>query len=492
MTPTEIEAKAVILFTQERLSITKIAKQCGIHRDTVRRILIKRGFHEEVLSGIGKSIITPLIPYIRNVLELHPKITASRLYILCQERGYKGGPDHFRAMVRSIRPRKMREAFLKISASPGAEAQVDWGSFGKIRVGKAERRLSAFVMVLSWSRKAHVEFFYDQKLHSFIEGHNNAFRRFGGIPPLILYDNLKSVVLEREGKSFVFNPEFTEYARQAGFERRAVGVRRGNEKGRVERLIRYVRDNFFTALKFSDLDDLNRKVEIWLEKHADARRKPDDPSLTVRQAHAIELECLRRTPSQLPPSEMTIIARVRKTPYITVDGNEYSVPHQLVLENVSVRLSRNVIEVHYNGEKMAEHKRSYGKGEVIENPSHIEELKQRKAMGVPQSARGELLARMPHLKDYLEMITQDNRSIGSSISALSRLEQSYGTAKVNSALKEALESATTQIGAISLILDREREAYAEEVPLPIALSDNPRLHVTVRPLNTKAYDNLGD
>jgi len=492
MIPTDIEAKVAILFTQERMSVRQVAQQCGIHRDTVRRILVKRGFQEEVLSGIRTSIITQHIPYIRNELELNPKISAARLYDLCQERGYKGGPDHFRAMVRSIRPRRIPEAFLKISTSPGAEAQVDWGSFGKIRVGKALRRLSAFVMVLSWSRKVHLEFFYDQKLHSFIEGHNNAFRRFGGIPQVILYDNLKSVVLEREGKSFVFNPEFTDYAMQLGFERRAVGVRRGNEKGRVERLIRYVRENFFMALNFADLDDLNRKAELWLETKSDARRKPDDSSLTVKQAHAIELESLRRIPSELPPPEMTITARVRKTPYITVDGNEYSVPPQLVLQNVSVRLSRNKLEVHYNGAKMAEHKRSYGKEEVIENPEHIAELQKYKAMSAPQSVRGELLASMSHLKDYLEMISQENRSIGSAISALSRLEQSYGTTKVNDALKEALESGSTQIGAISLILDRERALHAEEVPLPISLSDNPRLHVRVRSLSTEAYDNLGE
>ncbi|HEY3494901.1 MAG TPA: IS21 family transposase, partial [Polyangiaceae bacterium] len=125
---------------------------------------------------------------------------------------------------------------------PGEQGQVDWGHFGKVQIGAATRTLWAFVMVLSWSRHIFLRFYLSAAMPSFLRGHVDAFRFFGGVPRVLLYDNLKSAVLERVGQAIRFHPTLLELSAHYLYEPRPVAPARGNEKGRVERAIRYVRD----------------------------------------------------------------------------------------------------------------------------------------------------------------------------------------------------------------------------------------------------------
>jgi transposase len=178
-------------------------------------------------------------------LEKFPKLTAMRLYAMARERGYPGGPDHFRRVVARHRPRKPAEAYQRLATLPGEEAQVDWAHFGSVQVGRAKRKLYAFVFVLSWSRHTVVRFYLGASMAFFLRGHVEAFATIGGVPRRCLYDNLKSAVLERKADIVRFNPKLLELAAHYHFELRPVAVARGNEKGRVERVIRYLRSAFF-------------------------------------------------------------------------------------------------------------------------------------------------------------------------------------------------------------------------------------------------------
>ena len=155
----------------------------------------------------------------------------------------------------------------------------------------------AFVMVLSWSRRIYLHFFLDAKMENFLRGHVGAFDAFGGLPRVILYDNLESAVLERQGEAIRFHPTLLEFAGHYRFEPRPVAVARGNEKGRVERAIRYIRDEFFAARNFVDLADLNRQAEAWCFGQADDRRCPQEQTLTVREAFAKEQPRLLALPA---------------------------------------------------------------------------------------------------------------------------------------------------------------------------------------------------
>ena len=156
----------------------------------------------------------------------------------CANAATAAARDHFRHLVACHRPRPKAEAYLRLRSLPGEQAQVDWGHFGHLEIGRARRPLMAFVMVLSHSRQIFLRFFLDARMENFLRGHVAAFTAWRGVPRVLLYDNLKSAVLERRGDAIRFHPTLLGFAGQYRYEPRPVAVARGNEKGRVERAIR--------------------------------------------------------------------------------------------------------------------------------------------------------------------------------------------------------------------------------------------------------------
>ncbi len=132
--------------------------------------------------------------------------------------------------------RPKAEAYLRLRTLPGEQAQIDWAHFGYLEIGRARRPLMAFVMVLSYSRQIFLRFFLDARMENFLRGHVAAFEAWqGGVPRVLLYDNLKSAVLERRGDAIRFHPTLLGFAGHYRYEPRPVAIARGNEKGRVER-----------------------------------------------------------------------------------------------------------------------------------------------------------------------------------------------------------------------------------------------------------------
>ena len=167
----------------------------------------------------------------RETLQQHPRLRATRLYHMIQARGYRGSVVQLRRAVARIRP-PAREPFLRLQTFPGEQAQVDWAHFGQVAVGRARRKLSCFVMTLSWSRALYLEFFFDQSMENFLRGHVHAFQAWNGQPRMILYGNLKSAVLERRGSQILFNPRLLELSAHYHFAPQPCQVRAGNQKGR--------------------------------------------------------------------------------------------------------------------------------------------------------------------------------------------------------------------------------------------------------------------
>jgi transposase len=287
------------------------ARQLRVHHGSVERVLRQAGLPR--IGTTRTSKIAPWLPFIRETLEKFPTLRASRLYAMVRERGYRGGPDHFRHLIAQHRPRPAAEAYLRLVTLPGEQAQVDWGHFGHLQIGRARRPLMAFVMVLSWSRRIHPRFFLDARMENFPRGHVGAFESWGGLPRVLLYDNLKSAVLERVNDAIRFHPTLLAFAGHYRYEPRPVAVARGNEKGRVERAIRYVRDSFFAARAFADLDDLNRQAEAWCLGQADDRLRPQDRSLSVRDAFTREQPRLLALPGNPWPLEERVAVSVGKT-----------------------------------------------------------------------------------------------------------------------------------------------------------------------------------
>ena len=230
-----------------------------------------------------------------------------------------------RACARTRNPHG--EAFLRRAVLPGQEAQVDWAHFGKLTVGRAKRDLFAFVMVLSYSRRRFVRFSMRAAMPSFLRGHTEAFRVLGAVPRVILYDNLKSAVIEREGDAIRFHPTLLALAGHYRFEPRACAPYRPNEKGRVERAIRDLREGFFAARSFASIDDLNEQARAWCLEIASERKVPDCKDKTIREAFDEERPRMIELPADEFPVEEQLEVRAGKTPYVRFDKNDYSVPH---------------------------------------------------------------------------------------------------------------------------------------------------------------------
>jgi transposase len=225
----DVSAQILRLYHAERWRVGTIARQLHVHRDTVRRVLAQAGM-PALSSPLRPSRVDPYRVFILATLAKFPTLTAARLYVMVHERGYRGSPEHFRHVIAGMRPRPAAEAYLRLRTLPGEQAQVDWGHFGHLQIGRARRPLMAFVMVLSYSRRIFLRFFLDARMDSFLRGHVEAFIAFGGSARTLLYDNLKSAVLERIGDAIRFNPTLLEFAAHYRFEPRPVAPARGNEK----------------------------------------------------------------------------------------------------------------------------------------------------------------------------------------------------------------------------------------------------------------------
>ena len=337
MIPPELEAEILRLFKVEQWRPGTIADQLGVHHEVVARVLMQDGMPRAKV--VRPAAIDKFIPFIQEQWKKYPKLSSTALWRMAKSRGYPGKERNFRQMAAPFRPKPKAEAFLRLKTLPGEQAQSDWGHFGTIEIGKATRALMAFVIVLSWSREIFLRFYLGQQSENFLRGHIAAFERWGGTPRVVLYDNLKSAVIERMGRAIRFNPLILEFANRYGFEPRPVAPARGNEKGRVERAIRYIRGSFFLARKWVDLDDLNSQADAWCMGEARERRWPEDDQRLVGDAFAEEQTHLFRLPDNSFPADERREAAVGKTPYVRFDGNDYSVPHEFVRTIVIVLAS---------------------------------------------------------------------------------------------------------------------------------------------------------
>ena len=488
MIPPELEAQILRLYTTEHWPVGTIARQLSVHHTTVRRVVTRAGLPAPTRER-RPSLIDPYLPFVKETLEKHPTLPASRLFEMVRSRGYRGGPDHFRHVVAMHRPRKPAEAYLRLRTVPGDQAQVDWAHFGTLRTGGATRPLMAFVMVLSWSRRIALRFFLSQRMEDFLRGHQHAFAVFGGVPRVLLYDNLKSAVLERRGDAIRFHPTLLSFAGHHRYEPRPVAPYRGNEKGRVERAIRYIRSSFWPARTYHDLADLNEQAETWCSGLSSDRKCPEDKTLTVREAFAQEREALLPLPDDAYPVEERVEVSCGKTPYVRFDGNDYSVPHDHVRRGLTVRATEATVRVLDGNEVIARHPRSWGKGAQVEDPDHVAALIAAKRAASAERATDRLTRAVPRCAALLGAVAARGGNLGSATATLVGLLDRYGTEELGLAVAEAIDAGSPSPHSVRMVLERRRHQRGEPPPLPVALPDNDAVrNATVRPHALSSYD----
>ena len=486
----ELEAHILRYYHVEKWRVGTIARQLHVHHGTVRRVLAQAGLPR---SGAVQrpSQLDAYLLFIRQTLEKFPTLTASRLYAMVRERGYRGGPDHFRHLIGLHRPRANAEAYLRLATLPGEQGQLDWGHFGHLDIGRARRPLMAFVMVLSWSRQIFLRFYLDARMENFLRGHLGAFEAWSGLPRVVLYDNLKSAVLERQGDAIRFHPTLLAFAAHYRFEPRPVAVARGNEKGRVERAIRYVRESFFAARTFADVDDLNAQAEHWCTGQAADRPCPEDTTMSVREAFATEQPRLLALPENAYPTDEQLEVTAGKTPYIRFDLNDYSIPHTHVQRMLTVRADLVRVRILERGVVLADHPRSYDKKAQVEEPAHISALVEHKRQARHHRGINHLAKAVPTSQDLLVRAAERGDNLGTITATLLRLLDRYGAAELQAAIVDALAGGVPHPNAVRLALERRREARNDAPPVAACLPEHVKHKDTpVQPHRLDTYDNL--
>ncbi len=483
----EIEAEILRLHCVEKWPVGTIALQLRVHHSVVRRVIEQDG--ERPRRKKRARLIDPFVPFIVETLGKYPRLTATRLYDMVAERGYRGKPSgQFRALVSQLRLVRHHEAYLKLRALPAEEAQVDWGHFGRLQIGQASRPLMAFVMVLSYSRAIFLHFFLSQNLSNFLHGHQMAFNFFDGVTKRCLYDNLRSVVLERKSRAVRFNPQFLHFVGHFRFESRPVAPARANEKGRVERAIRFVRDRFFVARRFKDLADLNRQARHWCETISLERKWPEDSRRSVGEVFQEEKELLSPLPQNPYPADERVEICVGKTPYVRFDLNDYSIPHTLVRKTLVVFASLDHVRI-LDGEKVVtEHRRSYDRGQQIEDPRHIEALVAQKARLGANRQNDVLIRAVPATAALLRLTAERGLSLGHATRELFELLRTHGTAQLQAAIEEAIGNEAPHTQAVRHILERNRKNAGKPPALPLDLPPDPRVRdLIVKPHKLSDY-----
>lgn len=489
MISSEREAEILRFFHVEKWRVGTIARQLGLHHATVQRVLTQAGLIP-AHSPRG-SMIDLYMPFIRKALDAYPTLTSSRLFEMVRERGYPGGPDHFRHLVAGLRPRKPAEAYLRVRTLPGEQAQVDWGHFGKIAIGRALRPLMAFVMVLSYSRMTFLRFYLDAKMPNFLRGHVDAFEHFGGVAKVLLYDNLKSAVLERDGKTIRFNPMLLELVKHYRFEPRPVAVARGNEKGRVERKIRHIRTSFMPARSYTSVDDLNAQAMSWCTGLAADRPCPEDTSRKVIDVFGEEKPRLSALPDKIFETSERVEVSVRKQPYARFDLNDYSIPHDRIGRTLTVVADLDTVRILDGLDLIASHPRTFDKGQQVEDPEHIEGLRESKRKAKRRSALDHLHRAVPSVVEIMRRTAEDQKSLSQATGLLRTLLNAYGPQSLETAIARAIECGTPHIGAVRQILEMQRRERGEPPPVTVVVSDDPRLRdLFVKPHDLQIYDQL--
>lgn len=423
------------LYHEEKLNKTQIAKELKLNIKTVTYWLGQSKF----VGRKNRSRSSKLDPWKRKIrasLEKHD-YSATQIYQLIADMGYTGGYSIVKEYVRLVRPTR-KKAFLSLSFLPGECAQVDWGCFGSIGVGKARRKLSFFVMVLCHSRKLYVQFTVSEKEEHWLQCHQNAFEYFGGVPEKVMVDNCKTAVISHGmGKEVIFNQRYLDLARHYSFKPVACNVRSPHEKGRVENAVAYVKKSFLQGLEIGEFKLINPKVRHWLETVANCRihgttnQKPDDifekeekpklQSLPVNSYHACRIkEC-----------------KINSLFRFTLDTNRYSVPAEYVGERVQVHIYAHKIIVKHKDKTIAEHLRSYDKNQDFEHPDHAKTLMLKRRKGEKQKLLQRFLQLSEIAQAYYHKLSEKTMNPDLHVRKILAMSESYSEAEIKTALEDA-------------------------------------------------------
>jgi Transposase and inactivated derivatives len=354
------------------LSYTEIGRKYNIDPRTAKKYAESDAKPEYFLTEPKASKLDPYKEQIDIWLEEAP-FSATRILEKIKERGFPGEYSIVKHYVRGKKEQLEEKATVRFETTPGLQGQVDWAFFENHRVlvdGK-EKKLYCFLMVLGYSRMRYIEFVTDMSTNTLVRCHQNAFRYFGGYPEEILYDNMKQVVIKRllKQEDSTLNRQFEDFAGFYGFKPVLCRPYRGQTKGKVERTVAFVRDNFMVGIKYTSLDSLNGQALAWSSK-VNGKIHGTTGEIPFERLKEEGLNPLVREYIM----DKINLRRVQKDCLISFAGNQYSVPAEYVGKDVAVVSLDSMLAAYYEGKQIALHRISYQKKDMVVNANHYRRM----------------------------------------------------------------------------------------------------------------------
>ena len=444
---------------QQGLKAEQIARELGLDGRTVARWIDEPRYRPKQ-STQRASKLDPYKAQILQWLESHD-YSAQQIFQRLQEDGFDGGYTIVKEYVRKVRPRRP-PAFLTLSFAPGECAQVDWGLYGSVAVGETRRKLSFFVMVLCYSRMSYVEFTLSQKMEQFLACHQHAFEFFGNrVPKKIMVDNLKTAVLRRLiGEAPVFNSHYLDFSNQYGFTIKPCGVRKGNEKGRVESGVGYVKKNLLNGLEISDFSHLNPAARIWLETianvriHGETHKRPVDMFVEEQP---------RLQPGPVHPYDIGTVLTVHASSRFRVshDANRYSVPAEYASTILTLKVYPDRLCIYHREKLIARHPRCYDRYQDKENPDHPKALLAQRRNAREQKLLGRFLTLSPKAEAYYQALEQRRLNPQHHLQKIVALSEIYGPEAVARAMEDAFVFQAFSCEYIANLLESRKRLLPE-------------------------------
>jgi len=439
-----IEKRVLHLREVEKLSLRQIAQFLGISRNRISRLLKQSGNSCKAIAKPG--LLEPFHQLISEWYKQYPRLKAIQIHERLKTYEYQGSYSNVVIYTKSFR-RKKKKAYHMLNFLPGEEAQVDWFFFTHETLGK----VAGFLYVLSYSRYAWGIFYPKTTFEFFLSGHKECFNHLKGLAHAHRYDNLKSVVIRRHPQ-MEYNARFLDFARHYDFSIRVCNPASGNEKGRVERLIRDIRI-FLYGQSFSSIEDLNQKFHLWLIQrnntiHRSTQKTPEN---------LLSEERLIPLPVNVYPAKRDIPAvSISKTAFVDFDLNKYSVPTCYAQQTADIAAYSDKIEIYVKNKKISTHKRSFKSHQIIENPLHREKLLNTS----PDSKMRRIVQLIQHMNPSMDIfLTHQEDDIQRMEAAfqLFKILKTHSKAMVISAIRELNNMKSFKIKALQSLLNLPAE-----------------------------------
>ena len=473
----------------EKLSKRAIARQLGVHRDTVTSALATDEPPQYEREPRG-SILDPYKPKIHALLARDAGLSGVRILEIVQGEGYPGKISILRDFLREVRPQyRLPPVYIRMEYHPAEYGQIDWGEMPDPVLWQGHLcEVHAFVMVMCYSRLLYLEFSLATKLEDFLRCHQNGLRFFGGSPKSCVYDNLSSVVKRRRGTDITLNETFQQFAGYHCFQVHACWPNSPNQKGAVERPIDYIKGNFWAGRYFADFHDLNRQRWGWLNETANARVHSVTHRRPVEHFEE-ERDALLPLPPEPFDTDRVLYPKVSKDCIVRVDTNDYSVPWRTAqrhrLKPIEVRVDGEWVRIVDGGKEVARHPRSFARHQQIIDRSHYDGLwKSRAAVAFKTLEKGFLEAYGDVGRHFYAGLGRKTERLKTSLEAILRLEQQYPHDDIVAAMTVAVQNGTFDVAVIQYLLHTGRAVSTGSSVTPTAI----QVPVEERALAT--YDQL--